>query len=205
MHRVSAAAGNSTLLIEPMHRLENVAGDFMDLHFDVMFLYECVMFADFVATVGIYCTLHVFSLFGCHACIMQYGLCSSYSYHCVPPYLPSVCLLCPQIPQLSRLHGLSAARRSPRYQPISWWGWADTPLREDYSICLCSTNHPVSVPCMWIVISVHAKDGKVADKLSLLIKFSLANRSESMFLKTKRFFFSFLPWLYYSRGKWYCN
>lgn len=82
------------------------------------------------------------------------------------------CLISPQprsfvpgflgIPQLC---GHSAARRSARYQPelaISWWAVADTPLRTDYSIRLCSANHPVSVPCTRMLISGHAKAWKVA-------------------------------------------
>lgn len=155
-----SAAGDGTVLMGIIWNNETYWGDFIDLHVNEMLFF----FFEHVTPVYIYSILYVVSLFCCHACIMQRGLCGGYSCRCVLSYLPlGPSLLCPGIPASSQLHGHLPAPGSPPFLlsapgfAISWWATADTPLRGDYSVRLCSTNHPVSSPRTWMVISEHAK------------------------------------------------
>ena len=155
-----------------------------------------LFFFEHVTPVYIYSILYVVSLFCCHACIMQRGLDIRWIFMPLCPVLSSPRPLAP----LSRdssvfpaTRALTSARQSPFFLSapgfaISWWATADTPLRGDYSVCLCSTNHPVSSPRTWF------QNMRKLGESSWLIRFT--NHSfislqvgVSVFLRTKRLYF----------------
>lgn len=173
-----------------------------------------------VTPVYIYSILYVVSLFCCHACIMQCGLCGGYSCRCVLSYLPlGPSLLCPGIPASSQLHGhLPAPGSPPFYYQRRGLQSPDGPRQ---TLHWEEITAFVFVPLITLSL-VHVREWwfqnmRKLGESSWLIRFT--NHSfislqvgVSMFLRTKRlyffesfFFFFFLNQLNYSKAEWYHN
>ena len=166
--------------------------------------------------VYIYSILYVFSLFCCHACIMQRGLCGGYSCHCVLSYLPlGPSLLCPGIPASSQLHGHLPAPGSPpfRYQHQGLQSRDGPRQTLHWEEITAFVFVPLITPSLVHVHEWWFQNMRKLGESSWLIRFtnhsfiSLQVRV-SVFLRTRdcilRAFF-FLNQLNYSKAEWYHN